>query len=579
MKLSPLGLHIQTVLKHSIVCTCCVLLVLGTTGCSKEESATTKALINEGELRRPVIEAKTPEEAFHYIDSLEQSGAISVAMAEILRSYPYRGNHPLLEEQHLKRAYELFSQDPSQEWDHYADAAYKYAVTQSGRGDIEKAVKILTETLRNIEGQEVITGQMHSNLLLLLGGYQYRIGVFDEGKRTYERAYQEKAELVAKREDSPLNLLLLCVTATELMFENKDYATSLDWRHRTEQVFQDNIQYFDSITAELFREYIAIGKMRVLVQQGRADEAARMYANTPHDLLRDSQWFGAFMTTYLEDAKRYSELADTYDYLDRRRNTFENKEFTFETFNDIYRQRYIANRKAGRNERAMIFADTVFNNMDSAFVRLKRTNAAELAVVYQTHAKELALKDAQAESRIHRNLFISAFIIIVLISYLFIRSHQNNKELRAKNRSLFEQIQQREQEEQDKLQTLQAQPEETLTSEQQLYRRLCALMAEKQPYTDEELNRETLAKMLDTNSKYVVDAIRECSHGETVTNFITRYRLEHVTRLLKTTDAPINLIGEQSGIPSRTTLSRLFRNTYGMTCSEYRQAAAQTTKE
>lgn len=49
----------------------------------------------------------------------------------------------------------------------------------------------------------------------------------------------------------------------------------------------------------------------------------------------------------------------------------------------------------------------------------------------------------------------------------------------------------------------------------------------------------------------------------------------NVARLLKTTNEPISLIGELSGIPSRTTLSRLFRNAYGMTCREYRQVAQQ----
>lgn len=49
------------------------------------------------------------------------------------------------------------------------------------------------------------------------------------------------------------------------------------------------------------------------------------------------------------------------------------------------------------------------------------------------------------------------------------------------------------------------------------------------------------------------------------------HRLEHVAHLLKTTDEPVALIGELSGIPSRATLARLFRNTYGMSCSGYRQ--------
>ena len=136
-------------------------------------------------------------------------------------------------------------------------------------------------------------------------------------------------------------------------------------------------------------------------------------------------------------------------------------------------------------------------------------------------------------------------------------------------------IEQREKEQQQSIEQLESAPEESLTAEQQLYRRLCALMAEQQPYTDENLNRDMLAQLLGTNAKYVVQAIRDCSHGETVGDFITRYRLEHVAHLLKTTDDPIGVVGELSGIPSRVTLSRLFRNAYGMTCREYRQVSQQ----
>lgn len=100
-------------------------------------------------------------------------------------------------------------------------------------------------------------------------------------------------------------------------------------------------------------------------------------------------------------------------------------------------------------------------------------------------------------------------------------------------------------------------------------------MKEQQPYTEENLNRDTLAQLLGTNAKYVAQAIHECSNGETVTDFITRYRLEHVVRLLKTTNDPIAIIGEMSGIPSRATLARLFRNAYGMTCSEFREVAKE----
>ena len=172
-------------------------------------------------------------------------------------------------------------------------------------------------------------------------------------------------------------------------------------------------------------------------------------------------------------------------------------------------------------------------------------------------------------------MFFASILIALLVGYLLLRAYQYNKVLTAKNRSLYEQIQKREQAEAEEREQLQAQPEENLTTDQQLYRRLCALMDEQQAYTQETLNRDGLAHLLGTNAKYVEQAIRICSHGETPGDFINRYRLEHVARLLKTTEDPIAIIGEQAGIPSRATLARLFRNTYGMSCREFRQAARE----
>ena len=208
----------------------------------------------------------------------------------------------------------------------------------------------------------------------------------------------------------------------------------------------------------------------------------------------------------------------------------------------------------------------------------RKSDAAELAVIYQTHERDLQLSTLNFQLYLHRLMAGSLAIILLLIAYFLWRAHKYNKVLTLKNRYLYEQIQQREREEQQALEQLKAEPEEVLTAGQQLFRRICALMSEQQPYTDEGLNRDGLAQLLGTNAKYIDQAIHDCSHGETTGNFINRYRLEHVARLLKTTDEPISLIGEMAGIPSRVTLARLFRNTYGMTCSEFRQTAKLKTE-
>ena len=212
---------------------------------------------------------------------------------------------------------------------------------------------------------------------------------------------------------------------------------------------------------------------------------------------------------------------------------------------------------------------------DSLTQHERQQETLKYAQQLRMQEKELQLKDEEAKSAIYRILAVAAFLICLLIAFFLWRSHIYNKVLLAKNRRLLAEIEQREREQQQAIEQLQAEPEETLTAGQQLFRRICTLMTEQQPYTDENLNRDMLAQLLGTNAKYVVQAIHECSHGETVTDFITRYRLEHVAHLLKTTDDAIAIIGEMSGIPSRATLARLFRNEYGMTCTEFREVAKE----
>ena len=311
-------------------------------------------------------------------------------------------------------------------------------------------------------------------------------------------------------------------------------------------------------------------KTTLLEIEDRHDEAAKAYEDYQKNPLYKTPVGRANAVPYLNKAHRFDEAVANSEEIEpllHRRGM----QYNIENLQGFVKMRFEAFLGAGERDSALAVATRMITALDSAKLWERRDKSMELAVIYQTHEKELALEESRAETRVHRILLIGTILIILLIAYLLRRSYKYNKVLTEKNRKLYEEIEQHRQEQQQEMAQLQAAPEEQLTAEQQLYRRLCTLMDEQQPYTDENLNRDTLASLLGTNEKYVVQAIRECSHGETVTDFINHYRLEHVARLLKSTDDPIAIIGELSGIPSRATLARLFRNAYGMTPTEYRK--------
>ena len=163
-------------------------------------------------------------------------------------------------------------------------------------------------------------------------------------------------------------------------------------------------------------------------------------------------------------------------------------------------------------------------------------------------------------------------ILLFIAIYIIWRMHRYSRELAEKNLQLYERIRQLEQHEEEALETLAAQPEETLSKNQQLYRRLCELMKRPDIYTNADTNHATLASLLGTNHTYVYAALRECA-GLTPADFINLYRIRHAAKLLSTTNEPIGLIIEQSGITSRATFSRIFREHYSMSPTEYRNAA------
>lgn len=273
---------------------------------------------------------------------------------------------------------------------------------------------------------------------------------------------------------------------------------------------------------------------------------------------------------YLSMTGRYDEAVRLFDETDSMMRS--NGDSVIDLYvKTLFNYKYEALQKAGRTAEALALGDRIRQLTDSIRLQERQADVEQLQEIKQQE-EEIASKHQSLV--VHRIILASAFLVCLLIAYLLWRSYKYNKVLTDKNRKLYEEIEQRRQEQQQEMELLQSAPEEQLTTEQQLFRRLCTLMDEQQPYTDETLNRDTLAQMAGTNEKYVEQAIRQCSKGETVSDFINRYRLEHVARLLKTTSDPIAIVGELSGIPSRATLARLFRNAYGMTPSEFRRAAS-----
>lgn len=519
------------------------------------------------------------------------SEVVRTARADHEQAVEYDGQWQMrLAEMHYRKAYEALQENPSQDWFTYGDAGYRYAFLTYDRGDVEGALDIVTKIMDRIEKNpktepEVPSGVVAA-LLSLMAECQMQLSMTDEAKQTYARFYDEEKKTLGGERQGEIGMVFACYQISHSFLKMGEYDEAEQWMHRSEEELEaweektikdkDENKHWrgDSLLLEEYRCHRALCRTLLLQATGHPQEAADTY-----DAIPRSRIFNPLTITsaarYLMSAGRYSEAANMYARLDTTYAAADSSRMTFDKISECLAPRYLANRKAGVTAEALATADKMSAAIDSALVWQKRSDAAELAVIYQAHQKDLQLTKLLFTISLHQVILIAASIIILLIGFLLWRTYRYNKELKVKNKRFVAEIEQREQEKKQAIEQLKTQPKESLTTQQQLFSRICDIMdSPEHIYTDTGLDRLRLAQLLGTNEHYVSDAISACTGGKNVTGFLNDYRLRYATHLLVTTKDSVSLIAELSGF-ARSSFFRIFNDAYGMSPSEYRRIAGK----
>ena len=519
-------------------------------------------------------DAKNLNRALAVIDSMETEKIVSTPKADHLRGLVYdQGWQMKIAEQFYKKSYQGYASDPSQDWGSYTDAGYRWAYLRFRRGDTEGALNVVTELLHQAKENEAFPKDQETALLMLMAEIQLQLHQYDEALLTGQKVYEAIEQKAENGNGSELDMAWGCINISDIYYKTGDTEGAMAWLDRCAQALTLAKQkQGDSLMIEEWKGHVALKQALYLLESGHANGAQATYDAIPRSRLMEPIGYRE-AADYLMAAGRYDEAADWYERIDSTYLATDGAKMTFDIIATRLSPRYMAYRKAGRNVDALVFADSVSAAIDSALVWQKQNDAAELAVIYQTHEKELALNDAKSETRIHRVLLAAAILVILLIGYLFWRARKYNKVLLEKNRRLLADIEQREQEEQQAIVQLKAEPKEKLTANQQLFCRICDLMdGPDHIYTDTDMDRNRLAQLLGTNEHYVTDAISTCTDGKSVNGFLNEYRLRYAARLLATTTDAVAIIAELSGF-SRSSFFRIFSDAYGMSPSDYRRVA------
>jgi len=486
-----------------------------------------------------------------------------------------------LAEFYYGKVYKAMKENPEEDWWLYGEAGFRYAHLLSNQGDMEGAVAVLGEILARAEENEDFPAEQLSRVLSKMAYCYRKLNQFDAAKQAYAKAYEAHVKAVGGESKGIFDLVVMSDCILLAFFEMGEYDEAARWLSRADAEFAVYERHGDSALIEEYRGLQTLYRVRLLQATGHPDEAAAIYANIPRSRIL-APMACETAAKYLMAAGRYSEAVDLYATIDTAYSSFSPSHITFDVVHEYLAPRYMALRRAGEQEApdkgytadALEMADNIVFAIDSALAWQKRSDAAELAVIYQTHEKELALEKSRTQAVIYLLVAIGALLLLLLMSYILWRVNRDKRILAEKNRLLYEQIRQREEAEDKERERQQSQPIEMLTHDQLLYRKLYELMQNPDVFTNAEVNHETLARLVGTNYKYVYDALRECA-GMTPADFINQHRIRYAAHLLATTDDPIGLVAEQCGFTNRSTFARLFRNKYSMTPTEYRLAARE----
>ena len=520
---------------------------------------------------------KNPEQALARVDSAEQAGLFSAATANLIRVNLYGSmgqmrlalfyGEQILNVPELKR-----------EGDTYYSALLLLNGLLQRNGEYGRVIRLSDEIIADVDNEREIGGiseqvamRVKSRALISKGDCEKNLGHPDEAERYYLEAIDLMMDVKHSDDYWVIDALFMAVLeATEFYLEvdRAEKALPLVAKGDTALARLDRCPNLPDPIRHLRHNNATINQALVYAANNQHEKAEALYK-------KHRQTENLSVYDYIAEA-RYLAMVGRYDEAFRMFRKSDSLYFAQgRAINTVYIKNnmmaeYKALQEAGRNDEVLALADRMRQLTDSIHLHERKMDVEQQQVIRQ---KEAEIADRRQSVIIYRILAVAAFLVCLFIAYMFWRAAQYNKVLFEKNRRLLAEIEQREREQQQAIDQLKAEPEEQLTADQQLYRRICELMDSKDHiYTDADLDRNRLAQLLGTNEHYVSDAISACTDGKSTTDFINGYRLRYAAHLLATTSDSVGLIAELVGL-SRRTFYRLFNDAYSMSPTDYRKVA------
>lgn len=216
---------------------------------------------------------------------------------------------------------------------------------------------------------------------------------------------------------------------------------------------------------------------------------------------------------------------------------------------------------------------------DSLKTREQQSAALELATVYETMEKESELQQKNVRLNLHKYLLISALLVILLLAIILWRNMHYARIISQKNKLMAKTVNQlilyKEEKRENKnfVPEEEDQPETLCLSNKALFEKLDNMIVSRQLYLERNLTREDLMKLIGVEKNRFGQILKQ-ENQTSITGYINNLRLESAIKILKENpEISISEVAEKCAIPNISTFYRLFKDKYGMTPVEFRDAS------
>ena len=488
---------------------------------------------------------------------------------------------------------------PAQDFWAYIHAGTNLVIMLTTDRDYDNAMRTalrLIDKLKNVNNP-YRAGEMQT-LYLSLGDTQMMLERHDEAAKNYDEAYKWVLQTKNDSTNRPLAAsieTLENIAVSQISHHMPDAGV---WVDRMDSLVTLYEQQPKPIEKELktLRALVWLHRAEVCQMQGKTAEAVRNYANYMATDFGKSLEGRINGCDYLVSARRYSEAADNYTELDQFIRDW-GYDYDLETIGKNLLPKLRANYHAGRIDSALRVAMQISEVYDTALVRQKRSESAELATIYDTQGKERQIAEQRAQNHFVSAISMALAALVLLVMafalYIFLQWRITQRRNRILVRQITEAVEykdkyralkQADTKTEKKAETPEPSPASsgisisdfTALTDEQLFLCLRDLIENEQLFLQPDFGRQTLIDRTGLSKERIGAAFSQGSDSASLPAYVRELRLDYAVRLMnEKPELNVEQVSMASGFTSADTFTRNFRAKYGMTPTTYKQTQNQ----